>query len=279
MNRRKYLALTSRAISAITWKIVDGISIPWGRKGKGLRRLRRLEGRHVPAGGIDRAVKRVLDLVVAGSLLLLAAPLILMLAIAIKIDSRGPVFFRCCRIGSYGREFTMVKFRKMWDGAQGPLLTTAIDERLTRLGRFLAASKLDELPQLWNVIKGDMSLVGPRPEDPAFVDLEREKYGEILRVRPGITGLSQLAFARESEILDPADRVGHYISVIFPQKLALDTLYASRRSVRMDLGILVWTARAVVRRRDVAVNRASGRLSRRHRQPLPHVAVEASQAA
>jgi lipopolysaccharide/colanic/teichoic acid biosynthesis glycosyltransferase len=231
------------------------------------------------AGRTNRALKRLLDLEVAAILLVLCAPFIVLLAIAIKIDSRGPVLFRCRRVGLSGREFSMLKFRKMWDGAGGPPLTTAVDDRLTRLGRFLAASKLDELPQLWNVIKGDMSLVGPRPEDPAFVRLAQDEYDEILSVRPGITGLSQLAFAREGEILDGDDRIAHYVAAIFPQKRALDAFYASCRSIRMDLAILFWTVRAVVTRCDVAVDRHTAKLSLRRRQPAPALAMEESTVA
>jgi lipopolysaccharide/colanic/teichoic acid biosynthesis glycosyltransferase len=155
----------------------------------------------------------------------------------------------------------MLKFRKMHDGASGPALVVPEDERFTRIGAFLARTKLDELPQLWNVLKGEMSLVGPRPEDPHFVELHRKPYEEILAVRPGITGLSQLAFARESEVLDPDDRERHYTERILPQKIRMDRFYATNRSLGMDLRVLWWTARAVVARRDVAVHRETGRLS------------------
>jgi lipopolysaccharide/colanic/teichoic acid biosynthesis glycosyltransferase len=228
-----------------------------------------------------RAAKRLLDVAVAAVGLVLFAPLIAVLAVAIKVDSRGPVFYRARRVGRKGREFAMLKFRKMHDGASGPALTTAGDERLTTLGRFLVRSKLDEVPQLWNVLKGDMSLVGPRPEDSTFVELAEAAYAEILEVRPGITGLSQLAFARESEILDPDDRVGHYVRAIFPQKVALDRFYASELSLRRDLSILGWTALAVVVRREVAVHRTTGKLSHRRRpqEQLAPVAVQRSEAA
>lgn len=217
---------------------------------------------------LREAAKRALDLTVALVVLLLVAALLLVIAAAIKIDSRGPVLYRARRVGRHGAEFAMLKFRKMYDGASGPSLTAADDARFTRVGRLLARTKLDELPQLVNVVKGEMSLVGPRPEDPSFVDLEPDRYQTILAVRPGITGLSQLAFARESEVLDPADRAGHYVRAIFPQKLMLDTLYATGRSLRMDFAILRWTLLAVVARRQVAVNRTSGRLSRRNRKVL-----------
>ena len=212
---------------------------------------------------LDGAAKRGLDLVVSSVLMLLLTPLILVLAIAIKLESRGPVFYRCRRIGRDGRELLMLKFRKMHDGARGPALAAARDERFTRMGAFLARTKLDELPQLWNVLRGQMSLVGPRPEDTGFVELHRAAYDAILDVRPGMTGLSQLAFAKESEILNPSDRVTHYVDAILPQKISIDQLYARRRSLGLDLRILGWTFAAVLFRRDVAVHRQTGRLSLR----------------
>jgi lipopolysaccharide/colanic/teichoic acid biosynthesis glycosyltransferase len=225
------------------------------------------------------ASKRALDVVVAAALLVVLTPLGLVIAAAIKIDSRGPVFYRSRRAGLRGAEFAMLKFRKMYNGAEGPALTAADDARFTRVGRLLARTKLDEIPQLLNVLRGEMSLVGPRPEDPDFVRLAPADFATVLAVRPGITGLSQLAFARESEILDPSDRVGHYVRRILPQKLTLDTLYSTRRSTRMDVTILAWTLFAVVARRDVAVNRVTGMLTPRRRKPLRRETVEPSQAA
>ena len=212
---------------------------------------------------LDGALKRTLDVVVAASVLLLMAPLFVVIAATIKLESPGGVLYRCRRVGRGGRELRMLKFRKMHDGARGPALVQTKDERFTRLGAFLARTKLDELPQLWNVLKGEMSLVGPRPEDPSFVAQHREAYDAILTVRPGITGLSQLAFARETEVLDPGDRVGHYVSRILPQKMQMDRLYADQRSLSMDLRILWWTLCAVVGRLEVAVHRETGRLNRR----------------
>jgi lipopolysaccharide/colanic/teichoic acid biosynthesis glycosyltransferase len=235
----------------------------------------RQPGAHVAPGPRIRqrggeAVKRGFDAAVAAVLLAVAAPLILVIAVAVRLDSRGSAFFRCRRVGVAGREFDMLKFRKMYDGARGPALTAVNDERFTKMGRFLAKTKLDEVPQLWNVLRGDMSLVGPRPEDPSFMQLRRQEFEPILRVRPGITGLSQLAFARESEILDPQDRTGHYIRRILPQKLEIDRMYVERRSFLLDARILAWTAAAVVLRREVAVHRATGCLSAR-RRPRPQL--------
>jgi lipopolysaccharide/colanic/teichoic acid biosynthesis glycosyltransferase len=227
---------------------------------------------------VDHALKRAVDLAIALPLLLLLSPLIALLAVAIKLESRGPVFYRCRRVGHGGSELWMVKFRKMHDGACGPALAAVKDERFTRLGHFLARTKLDELPQLWNVVTGQMSLVGPRPEDPSFVEAHRDDYGEILRVAPGITGLSQLAFARESEILDSNDRVGDYVRRILPQKIGMDKLYAQQRSLRMDAQILWWTAAAVIVRRHVAVHRDTGRMNlRAPREAVSPVAVEGQQ--
>jgi lipopolysaccharide/colanic/teichoic acid biosynthesis glycosyltransferase len=211
----------------------------------------------------DAILKRALDVVVAAALLFLVAPVILIVALAIRLESAGPAFYRCRRIGRGGHEFHMIKFRKMHDGAKGPALASWEDDRFTRMGPFLAGTKLDELPQLWNVLRGQMSLVGPRPEDGSFVELMPAEFAVIHSVKPGITGLCQLAFARESKILDPEDRVGHYVNQILPQKVKIDQLYASKRSIGTDLQILGWTALAVLFRREVAVHRQTGSLSRR----------------
>src|SRR4051794_19205167 len=129
-----------------------------------------------PAGGVDAVLKRTLDIAVASATLLLLLPVAVLLAVAIKVDSRGPLLFRCRRVGFRGSELNMLKLRKMRVGASGPALTVADDERFTRLGKFLASSKLDELPQLWNVVRGHMSLVGPRPEAPELVALRAGDY-------------------------------------------------------------------------------------------------------
>jgi lipopolysaccharide/colanic/teichoic acid biosynthesis glycosyltransferase len=215
------------------------------------------------------AGKRLLDLAVAAFVLALFFPVLVIVAAAIKLDSRGPVFYRCRRVGFRGAELAMLKFRKMHDSAAGVALTLADDARFTRVGRLLAKTKLDELPQLWNVLKGEMTLVGPRPEDPEFVELRREDYAVILSVKPGVTGLCQLAFAKESEIHDSEDRVGSYVTRLLPQKAALDRLYVERRSFFMDFEILGWTAVAVLGRRDVAVHRSTASLTLRQPRTAP----------
>jgi lipopolysaccharide/colanic/teichoic acid biosynthesis glycosyltransferase len=203
---------------------------------------------------------RFLDVIGAAVLLIVLFPLILAVAVAIRLESPGPVLYRCRRVGFQGRKLVMLKFRKMRDGATGPPLTAADDERFTRIGRLLAVTKLDEIPQLWNVLSGGMSLVGPRPEDERFVRLHREDYEHILSVRPGITGVSQLAFARESEIIDPSDPLRDYTERILPEKVSLDRFYAQNRSLRMYLRIVAWTGVAVVLRRDLRVSCVTGRL-------------------
>jgi lipopolysaccharide/colanic/teichoic acid biosynthesis glycosyltransferase len=222
-----------------------------------------------PAGiivrGAHAALKRAFDIAVAGTVLLLALPVIAIVALLIRLDSPGPVFFRAMRVGRGGRPLRMLKFRKMHENASGAPLTLSEDARLTRIGRLLALTKIDELPQLWHVLNGEMSLIGPRPEDPEFVAERFEDYAEILRVRPGITGLSQIAFAEESVILSKADPVHHYRTRIFPQKIRLDRMYAQRPTLRGDVYILFWTCAAVLLRRQVAVHRETGRMNLRRR--------------
>jgi lipopolysaccharide/colanic/teichoic acid biosynthesis glycosyltransferase len=186
-----------------------------------------------------------------------------LVAIAIKIDSPGPVVYRCRRVGQHARDLDVLKFRKMHEDAQGPSLTTSDDVRFTRVGAFLARTKLDELPQLWNVLRGQMSLVGPRPESADFVSLYPSAFSEVLTVRPGITGLAQLAFAKESKILQGEDPVEAYVRKVLPAKLSLDRKYVRDGGLFMDVRILAWTLRAVVMRTDVAVDRRTAKLGTR----------------
>jgi lipopolysaccharide/colanic/teichoic acid biosynthesis glycosyltransferase len=218
------------------------------------------------AGRLDRACKRALDVAFSFTLLVLFAPVLLICCVAIKLESPGPVFYRARRTGWKGGTVAVLKFRKMYDGATGHALTGSVDERFTKLGRLLSRTKLDELPQLWNVLRGQMSLVGPRPEDARFVALHEAEYREILSVRPGITGLGQLAFAKEADILDPVDRLGDYVERILPQKVHLEMLYTQTRTLRGDLRILVWTVLPVILRVNVAVNRTTGVLTVRRRR-------------
>lgn len=212
-----------------------------------------------------RGGKVIFDWATSLVLVVALAPLMALLALAIKLESPGPVFYRATRVGRRGRRFEMLKFRKMRDGVGGPALTSRHDPRFTRIGRFLAATKLDEIPQLFNVLRGQMSLVGPRPEDPTFVAAFPEDFAHIVSVRPGVTGLAQLAFAREAQLLRDAAEVD-YVENLLPAKIEIDRLYTERHCLRLDLRILYWTLLAIAGA-DVAVHRRDARLSVR-RRPL-----------
>lgn len=163
-------------------------------------------------------------------------------ALLIYIDSPGSVFYRSTRVGRGGRPFKMLKFRKMRRSAKGGPLTIGEDERFTPIGGFLAMTKLDELPQLWNVIKGDMHLVGPRPEVPEFVARYREEYEELLSVLPGITGPAAVEYASESHLLSlQQDPVRFYEESIMPRKIEIDLHYIRTRTLWGDLKILAQT--------------------------------------
>lgn len=187
--------------------------------------------------------KRAFDLVVATALLCLLSPLLALIAVLVAVDSRGPVFFRQTRIGRDGRPFEIFKFRTMVDRAYalGPRLTQKRDPRITRIGAVLRWLKLDELPQLLNVVRGDMSLVGPRPEDPYFVSFYTPEQRAVLSVRPGIVGPSQILGRDELEKYpdDVADTARYYIEHILPEKLATDLGYVRSCSLVGDLRLIV----------------------------------------
>jgi len=188
--------------------------------------------------------KRSLDLFVSFPALLLLPPLFGVIGALIKLDSRGPVFFRQERVGQGLRQFTIYKFRTMSVDAplKGSLLTVPDDLRITRLGRILRKSKLDELPQLLNVLRGDMSVVGPRPEVSRYVELFRHEYQEILRVRPGMTDLASLKYREESDFLRMAvDPEHEYVTRILPDKIALAREYVRRSSFLFDTSLLFKT--------------------------------------
>lgn len=189
----------------------------------------------------DEAARRLLDVVAAAAGLVLLGPLFLAIAAAIKLDSPGPVFYRARRVGRYGQEFRLYKFRSMVADAdrRGPGITAAGDRRITRVGRFLRRTKLDELPQLINVLKGEMSLVGPRPEDPRYVALYTSEQRRVLEARPGITSAASLAFRHEEQLLSGPDWEQVYRTQVMPAKLALDLDYLNRRTLASDLA-LIW---------------------------------------
>jgi lipopolysaccharide/colanic/teichoic acid biosynthesis glycosyltransferase len=185
-------------------------------------------------------MKRAIDLTLAIPGLILVSPLLAAAAVAIKLESPGPGFYRGVRVGRDGRQFRIVKLRSMSADADqsGPAVTSADDPRVTRVGGFLRRTKLDELPQLWNVIRGEMSLVGPRPEHPDFIRHYTAEQRRVLSVRPGITSKTSLRFHDEERILAEQGGESAYTDALLPQKLALDLEYVERHSVGGDLRIL-----------------------------------------
>jgi lipopolysaccharide/colanic/teichoic acid biosynthesis glycosyltransferase len=165
-----------------------------------------------------------------------------LIAIFILLDSPGPIFYRAVRVGKHGKTFQMLKFRKMRRCATGMPLTMANDERFTPIGQFLSLTKLDELPQLWNVLRGEMRLVGPRPEDVEFVERYRERYEEILSVVPGITGPAAVRYASESHLLaGQQDPLRYYQEHLMPRKIDIDIAYTRQRTLAGDMRILAMT--------------------------------------
>jgi lipopolysaccharide/colanic/teichoic acid biosynthesis glycosyltransferase len=193
--------------------------------------------------------KRLFDLIASAAGLLLLSPLLLLIAAAIRLESPGPALHRAVRVGRGGREFTLYKFRTMaLNAAQtGPGITVSGDPRVTRVGRFLRRWKLDELPQLLNVLRGEMSIVGPRPEDPRYVALYTPEQREVLAVRPGITSPASVRFRNEEALLSGKDWERRYIEEIMPAKLALDLEYVRQASLRRDLAVLWETLAALLR--------------------------------
>lgn len=189
-------------------------------------------------------IKRAFDIVVAAIGLLVLSPLMLAVALLIKIDSPGPVLFRQERVGKDFRRFHIYKFRTMVREApqSGALITAGADARITRVGSFLRQTKFDELSQLINVVKGEMSLVGPRPEVPRYVEMFRKDYEEILRVRPGITDTASLKYQDEGEILGRGGNPEEdYVRRILPDKVQLAKEYVGRSSFFYDLGLIART--------------------------------------
>lgn len=196
----------------------------------------------------DEICRRLLDVTASGIGLLLLAPLFLVVSVFIKLSSPGPVFFRGLRVGRGGKPFHVYKFRTMVaDAAQnGPGITAAGDSRVTRVGRFLRRTKLDELPQLINVLKGEMGLVGPRPEDPSYVVLYTPVQRRVLSVRPGITSPASLNFRHEEEFLRGEDWEKVYREQVLPVKLDIELSYLERRWIGSDIGIIFKTLVAIL---------------------------------
>ena len=195
-------------------------------------------------------MKRVFDVLVAVGGLLLLTPVFLLVALLIKLDSPGPVLFTQERMGRRFQPFRIYKFRTMVPEAPrlGGTITAGADPRITRIGRILRLTKIDELPQLLNVLRGDMSVVGPRPEVRQYVELFRSDYEEILQVSPGITDLASVQYRHEAELLgqaeNPEDR---YVKEILPEKIKLAKEYLHQSSFFFDIVVLLKTFFAIVK--------------------------------
>ncbi len=204
-------------------------------------------------GGVrlDTAIRRTVDALVAFFVLLVAAPILIVTAVAVKVTSRGPALYKQIRVGRSGHSFTMLKFRTMVQDAEnvGPLITERSDPRVTKVGGLLRASKLDELPQFFNILKGDMTLIGPRPEVPLFLQwYDSEELG-VLRVRPGLTGPGQILYTevQASDRKGSTDPEQDYVEFELHPKLGVDLEYLCRRGFRVDMGVLLQTLTLVFR--------------------------------
>jgi lipopolysaccharide/colanic/teichoic acid biosynthesis glycosyltransferase len=188
--------------------------------------------------------KRAFDFITAAMGLVLISPVLILAAALIKCETAGPVIFRQERVGRRFRHFFIYKFRTMIQNAprQGGPITFGDDPRITRVGRVLRKTKIDELPQLFNVLKGDMSLVGPRPEVPRYVDMFREDYAVILQVRPGITDLASIKYRDEAAILGRAENPEEeYVKRVLPEKIRYAKEYVDKASLLLDFRIILQT--------------------------------------
>ncbi len=201
---------------------------------------------------LERIIRRSMDILVSLLGLLVLSPLFLYIAIRIKRDSPGPVFYRGPRVGYKGKRFGILKFRTMYEeerSYQGSKVTTNGDVRITPFGKFLRDTKFNELPQLWNVLVGEMSLVGPRPEDPEIAaEWPIEVQALIFSVRPGVTSPASVLYRSEEQMLDGSDPMQQYFQSVLPSKLRLDQLYVRNRNLLTDIDVIFWTAVALLPR-------------------------------
>ena len=192
----------------------------------------------------NKVIKRIFDFICSTLGLIVLSPVLLAITIKIKTGSDGPVFFKQIRVGENNEEFEILKFRTMVVDAEklGRQITVGNDNRITKIGAFLRKYKLDELPQLINVFKGDMSLVGPRPEVPRYVKLYNEEQRKVLEVKPGITDLASIRYRDENDLLgDAEDPDAFYINTIMPDKLALNLEYINNNNIFVDIYIILKT--------------------------------------
>ena len=194
-------------------------------------------------------LKRIFDIILSLFGLIILLPFMLIIAILIKLDSKGPVFFKQVRVTKNGREFKIFKYRTMKVGSDKySQITVGKDDRITKIGMFLRTYKLDEIPQLINVLLGDMSLVGPRPEVPKYVALYTEEQKEILKVRAGITDYASIEFSDENDLLaSEEDPEKAYIEKIMPKKIELNKKYLSEISILTDIKIILLTIKKILK--------------------------------
>jgi lipopolysaccharide/colanic/teichoic acid biosynthesis glycosyltransferase len=207
-------------------------------------------------------MKRTFDMVVAALGLVMLSPLLLFVALLIKLDSHGPVLFKQERIGKEFRPFLIYKFRTMVQNApkMGGPITSGNDSRITRAGRILRKTKFDEIPQLINVLKGDMSLVGPRPEVPRYVELFRPDYEKILTVRPGLTDLASLKYSDEASILgESLNPEKDYVARLLPDKICLAKEYIERSSFAFDAKLIVDTIIKIFTNHQIRTTKSEAR--------------------
>jgi lipopolysaccharide/colanic/teichoic acid biosynthesis glycosyltransferase len=187
-------------------------------------------------------LKRLFDLSVSLAGIIVLLPVFLIIALLVKIKSSGPLFFIQQRVGRHGELFPLVKFRTMYTGHKGNNITVKGESRITSPGVFLRKYKLDELPELWNVLKGDMSFVGPRPDVPGYADRLKGEERKILELRPGITGPASMKYSNEEEMLSQhPDPVKYNNEVIWPDKVRINLEYMRNRSLWLDLKIIIYT--------------------------------------
>lgn len=195
--------------------------------------------------------KRIFDLSVSVILLVLFAPFYLLIALLIKLDSFGPVHYKALRVGKNGRLFKLFKFRtmKVNSSNSGPAITQKSDPRITRVGKVLREIKVDEIPQLWNVIRGDMSLVGPRPEDPRYVEKYDEEQRKVLLVKPGLSSPASIEYRHEEKLLSTqAENLeDYYVRQVMPKKLKIDLDYVENQSLIRDVAICFKTAYTIIK--------------------------------
>lgn len=188
-------------------------------------------------------IKRLFDIIISFGILLVLFPVFIVIGVAVFLDSGLPVFYCGERVGKDGEYFRIIKFRSMHNRSaeSGPGITRGNDNRVTRVGRFLRKWKLDELPQFINVLKGEMSIVGPRPEAPQYIKYYTEAEKSVLTMRPGVTGVTQILFRNEEELLNVPDPEKYYIEIVMHQKLSYDLVYLRNRSLIFDIAIIFCT--------------------------------------